>query len=78
LEFGQLRQLLRALRLQLLDTGLGRLQRQTQTHGPLHQQISGIGLGTDRFTDQLVCRGVFRVGSGLAQSAQKLLQLVSF
>jgi hypothetical protein len=71
-------QLLGALRLQLRNAGLGRIQRQAQTHGPLHQQIRRVGLRTDCFADEVVCRGVFRIGTGLAQSAQKLLQLVTF
>jgi hypothetical protein len=75
---GQLRQLLRVLRFQLLNAGLGCVQRHAQTHGPLHQQIGSVGLRPERIADQTVCRGVFGVGTRLAQSAQKLLQLVTF
>jgi hypothetical protein len=71
-------QLLRALRFQLRDAGLRGIQRQAQTHGPLHQQIRRVGLRPESFADKAIGRGVFRVGTGLAQSTQKLLQLVTF
>jgi hypothetical protein len=75
---GQLSQLLCVLRFQLLNAGLRRIKRHAQTHGPLHQQIRGVGLRPERIADQTVCRGVFGVGARLAQSVQKLLQLVTF
>jgi hypothetical protein len=77
-QLGQLVQLLRALRFQLRNAHLGGIQRHAQTHGPLHQQIRGVGMRTDRIADERVCRGVFRIGTGLAQSTQKMLELVTF
>jgi hypothetical protein len=70
--------LLRALRFQLLDAGLRCIEGHAQAHGTLHQQVRRIGLACDRLADEFVGHRFFGVCAGLAQSAQKLLQLVTF
>jgi hypothetical protein len=67
-----------ALRLQLRQSGLGGVQRQLQGQAALHQPIRRIGLLRQRIADQAFGQGVLGHTALLAQSSQKLLQLVAF
>jgi hypothetical protein len=70
--------LLIALRLQLRQSGLGSVQRQLQRQAALHQPIRRIGLLCHGFADQALGQGVLGQTALLAQSNQKLLELVTF
>jgi hypothetical protein len=67
-----------ALRLQQAQAGMGGIQRQLQRQAALHQQVGGIGLLRQRVADQAVGQRIFGLGALLAQSGQKLLELVTF
>jgi hypothetical protein len=67
-----------ALRLQLRQSGLGGVQRQLQRQAALHQPIRRIGLLRQRIADQALGQSVLGQTALLAQSNQKLLELVTF
>jgi hypothetical protein len=67
-----------ARRLQQAQAGVGGIQRQLQRQAALHQQVRGIGLLGQRVADQAIGQHIFGLGALLAQSGQKLLELVTF
>jgi hypothetical protein len=67
-----------ALRLQCGQAGLSGIQRQLQRQAALYQQVGGIGLLSQGVADQAIGQRIFGLGAVLAQSGQKLLELVAF